>query len=142
MAGVCVMTLCWLRSLPDTEMDDYWRLRTAAPDRGTLIGAVEELPEGHAREYIFGRGVSAFRMIVVRQSGAIYGYLNLCPHMSLPLNQEPGVFLSHDGQTLLCSRHFAQFEIDGGLCIAGACLGSRLDRIPVHVDAEHNMRIG
>ena len=123
-------------------MDAYWRLRPKAPDPGTLIGALEELPEGEAREYVFGRGLSAFRMIVVRQSGAIYGYLNLCPHMSLPLNQEPGVFLSHDGQTLLCSRHFAQFEIDGGLCVAGACVGSRLDRIPVHIDADGNMRIG
>jgi len=123
-------------------MDEYWRLRPRAPDAGTLIGALEELAEGHAREYVFGGGVSAFRMIVVRHSGAIYGYLNLCPHMSLPLNQEPGVFLSRDGQTLLCSRHFAQFEIDGGLCIAGACVGSRLDRIPVHVDSDRNMRIG
>jgi nitrite reductase/ring-hydroxylating ferredoxin subunit len=123
-------------------MDAYWRLRPRAPDAGTLVGALEELPEGHAREYVFGCGVSAFRMIVVRQAGVIYAYLNLCPHMSLPLNQEPGVFLSSDGQTLLCSRHFAQFEIDGGLCVAGACVGSRLDRIPIHIDAEHNMRIG
>ena len=81
-------------------------------------------------------------MIVVRRSGVIHAYLNLCPNMSLPLNQEPGVFLSRDGQTLVCSRHFAQFEIDGGLCIAGACVGSRLERIPVHIDADHDMRVG
>jgi nitrite reductase/ring-hydroxylating ferredoxin subunit len=123
-------------------MEGYWRLRPGAPDAGAIIGALEELPEAHAREYVFGCGVSAFRMIVVRRSGAIYAYLNLCPHMSLPLNQEPDVFMSRDSQTLLCSRHFAQFEIDGGLCIAGACVGSRLERIPVHIDADHNMRIG
>ena len=52
------------------------------------------------------------------------------------------MFLSHDRQTLLCSRHFAQFEIEGGLCIAGACVGSRLERIPVHIDADQNMRMG
>ena len=125
-----------------TDMEDYWRVRAGAPGDGAIIGALEELPEAQAREYVFGCGVSAFRMIVVRQSGMLYAYLNLCPHMSLPLNQEPGVFLSRDGQTLVCSRHFAQFEIDGGLCIAGACVGSRLERIPVHCDADHNMRIG
>ena len=121
---------------------DYWRLRTGSPGEGAIIGALEELPEAHAREYVFGCGVSAFRMLVVRRSGEIHAYLNVCPHMSLPLNQEPGVFLSSDGQTLLCSRHFAQFEIAGGLCIAGACVGSRLERIPVHIDADQNMRIG
>ena len=62
--------------------------------------------------------------------------------LQLPLNQEPGMFLSHDRQTLLCSRHFAQFEIEGRLCIAGACVGSRLERIPVHIDADQNMRMG
>jgi nitrite reductase/ring-hydroxylating ferredoxin subunit len=147
-------------------MKDYWRLRRGAPGDGAIIGALEALPEAHAREYVFGCGVSAFRMIVVRRSGAIHAYLNLCPHMSLPLNQEPGAFLSRDGQTLLCSRHFAQFDDravsegipsgeiddravsegipsgDGGSCIAGACVGSRLERIPVHIDADHNMRIG
>jgi nitrite reductase/ring-hydroxylating ferredoxin subunit len=68
--------------------------------------------------------------------GVVHAYLNLCPHASLPLNIHPDEFLAPDAQTLICNRHFAQFEIDTGLCIAGACVGSHLDRIPVHIVAD------
>lgn len=125
-----------------TPLADYWRLRPRAPDSGAILGPVHDLPNDGAREYAFGRGPSAFRMFVVRRGTLLRAYLNLCPHFSLPLNQEPDRFLSPDGETLLCSQHFAEFDIESGRCIAGACLGSHLDAIPVHIDKDRNLRIG
>jgi nitrite reductase/ring-hydroxylating ferredoxin subunit len=114
---------------------DYWRLRPCAPSDGTLICGLADLPEQNAREFVYGHGPSTFRMFVVRYRGVIHAYLNLCPHASLPLNSRPHAFLAPDCKTLICNRHFAQFEIDTGLCIAGACVGSHLDRITVHINA-------
>jgi nitrite reductase/ring-hydroxylating ferredoxin subunit len=117
-------------------VQDYWRLRPSAPPEGTLICRLADLPEQNAREYVYGHGPSAFRMFAVRYRGVVHAYLNLCPHASLPLNIRPHAFLAPDRKTLICDRHFAQFEIDTGLCIAGACVGSHLDRIPVHINAD------
>ena len=121
---------------------DYWRLRPRAPESGTILGPIDDLPNGGAREYTYGRGPSAFRMFVVRRGEMVRAYLNICPHFSLPLNQAPDQFLSPDGQTLRCSQHFAEFDIESGRCLAGACLGSHLDAIPVHIDEDRNLRIG
>ena len=114
---------------------DYWRTRPRAPATGTVLGPLAEIAVGAAREYVFGQGPSAFRMFVVRLDGDdLRGYLNLCPHYSLPLNKAPHDFLSADGQALLCSRHFALFRKDDGLCTSGACDGERLDPVPVSLE--------
>jgi nitrite reductase/ring-hydroxylating ferredoxin subunit len=77
-------------------------------------------------------------MFVVRLSdGGVRGYLNLCPHYSLPLNHEPDQFL--DGDFIRCKQHFAQFRMDDGSCVSGACEGSRLDAIAI--GCEPNGRI-
>jgi hypothetical protein len=55
---------------------DYWRLRPRAPAPGTEPGPVEDLPDGDAKEYVFGRSASAFVMFVVRQGERLYDYLN------------------------------------------------------------------
>ncbi len=123
-------------------MKDYWRLRPCAPRDGTRLGPLAELAEDDAREYVFGCGPSAFRMFVVRHAGALHAYLNLCPHASLPLNCGENAFLAPDRQSLICRRHYAQFDISEGICVAGACVGSRLDRIPLHLDADNCLRIG
>lgn len=116
-------------------MHDYWRLRPCVPADGTFICRLANLPEHTAREFIYGQGPSAFRMFAVRHRDVVHAYLNLCPHASLPLNIRPHAFLGPDGKTLICRRHFAQFEIDTGLCVGGACVGAHLDRIPVHINA-------
>ena len=113
---------------------EYWRTRPRAPAPGTVLGRLEEIPEGKAREFVFGAGPSAFRMFVVRKTGdEIYGYLNLCPHYSLPLNREEGDFLCPQGRSLRCNQHFALFRIEDGECISGASMGERLDPIPLEV---------
>lgn len=116
--------------------DAAWRLRPNAPPPGTRLGPLSALADSTARGYRVGRGLAAFRMFVVHRNGQVYGYLNLCPHFSLPLNDDEHGFLNADATQLVCSRHFATFRIEDGICISGACLNSALDRVPLIVDAE------
>ncbi|MFV3077298.1 Rieske (2Fe-2S) protein [Niveispirillum fermenti] len=121
---------------------DGWQLRAQAPAMGTVLGRLDEVPEGGSREYVFGQGLNAFRMFVVRHDGRCFGYLNLCPHYSLPLNVRADEFLSRDGARIMCRRHLAVFTIEDGLCIDGACTGSSLETVPVTVDQAGMLVIG
>lgn len=116
------------------ERAGYWRLRPRSPAPGTVLGPVAAIPVGQAREYAFGIGPSAFRMLVVRTApDAVVGYLNICPHYSQTLNRKGDAFLSGDGTSLMCSQHFALFRIEDGVCFAGACPGEALDPVPVEL---------
>jgi len=73
-------------------------------------------------------------LIVVRRDGRAFVYLNSCPHIGTPLDLQPGKFLSHDKQNIICSTHGALFEIDTGHCIFGPCKDDHLDVLPVQVE--------
>jgi nitrite reductase/ring-hydroxylating ferredoxin subunit len=113
---------------------DYWKLRPRAPAPGTALGPLDELPDGSAREYVFGRGVSAFSMFVVRKGMQVYGYLNICPHYSQPLNYRSDQFLNETGAHIRCTMHFAEFRIEDGFGILGAAENCWLDPVPVEVE--------
>jgi len=111
----------------------YWRLRPRAPAPGTVLGPLAEIRDRHGKEYRFGRGKSAFSMVVVRMGEAVRGYLNLCPHFSLPLNHRADQFTDPERGKIMCYTHFAVFEFADGRCIEGACVGAHLDPIPLAV---------
>lgn len=128
----------WSRKVHE---DDFWRLRLNAPPSGTSLGFVREIADGNAKELTFGRGRSAFSMFVVRvDDGGVRGYLNICPHFSLPLNHEPNAFVANG--FIRCVQHFALFQRDDGACVAGACEGARLVSIPVLMDGDGHMTVG
>ena len=119
----------------------YWRLRPRAPQPGTVLGRVGDIPDGEGREYRFGPGKSAFSMFVVRQGEELRGYVNRCPHFSLPLNYRDNQFTDPDRGLILCYTHFAAFRFEDGLCIEGACEGLPLDPVPLVVE-DGVVRIG
>jgi nitrite reductase/ring-hydroxylating ferredoxin subunit len=119
---------------------DYWSLRPNAPALGTALCAAAAIPQGAAREFRLGRGRSAFSMFVVRSHTGFHGYLNLCPHFSLPLNHEPDAFV-FDGH-IRCSQHFAEFRIEDGLCVSGACVDSHLITVPISENGCGELLIG
>jgi nitrite reductase/ring-hydroxylating ferredoxin subunit len=112
---------------------DYWKLRPRAPAPGALLGPLDELPDGDAKEYVFGRGASAFSMFVVRKGMRVYGYLNICPHYSQALNHRAGHFLDETKTRIRCTMHFAEFRIEDGFGILGAAENCWLDPVPVEV---------
>ncbi len=119
-----------------------WMSRPQAPPVGTVLGPIDLIADGSGREFVFGAGLNAFRMLVVRQDTRVFGYVNLCPHYSLPLNVRADEFLSRDGARIMCRRHLAIFAIEDGMCIDGACVGSALDKVPLQIDAQGQVIIG
>lgn len=118
---------------PATPQAGYWKSRPRAPAVGTVLGPADAIAEGSGKEYKFGQGHSAFRMFVVRHGGEVFGYLNICPHYSSPLNIAEDQFMTDDGTSVMCRRHFALFNAATGLCFSGACVGNSLDTIPVAI---------
>ncbi|WP_322966353.1 Rieske (2Fe-2S) protein [Sphingomonas fuzhouensis] len=112
-----------------------WRSKANAPAPGTVLGSVAEVGRG-GREYVFGRGLSAFRMFVVRHGDAVRGYVNMCPHYSLPLNHRADQFLSRDGSRIMCRQHLALFAIEDGRCLGGACEGEALQPVPLRLNGD------
>ena len=109
-------------------------MRPRAPTPGTTLGPLAEIADGAAKEYVFGRGTTVFSMFVVRKCEEVFGYLNICPHFSSPLNHRKGQFLSDDGNRIQCTMHFAEFRIEDGQCVEGAAVGCWLDPVPVIVE--------
>ena len=118
-------------SKPDPAL---WRLRPRAPMPGTVLGPLSDIPDGDAKEYIFGRGTTVFSMFVVRRGQSVYGYLNICPHYSSPLNYRAGEFLSEDKRFIRCTMHFSEFRVEDGYGLTGAAERCWLDPVPVHVE--------
>lgn len=118
-------------SRPDAML---WRTRPRAPLPGTVLGPLDEIADGSAKEYVFGRGTTVFSMFVVRRGSQVFGYLNICPHYSSPLNHRGDRFMSDDGSRIRCTMHFAEFRIEDGFGVAGAASNCWLDPVPVHVE--------
>jgi nitrite reductase/ring-hydroxylating ferredoxin subunit len=117
----------------EVPQPDLWKARPFAPAPGDLLGPLDEIADGKAKEYTFGVGIAAFRMFVVRRQSEAFGYVNQCPHYSLPLNHRPDQFLTRSGDKIMCTQHLALFRIEDGACLDGACEGRSLDPVPVEV---------
>ena len=87
-----------------------------------------------------GRGLEAEidgrreALLAVRRGGAVFVYVNSCPHIGAPLDFMPGRFLNAEGTHILCSTHGALFRIEDGACVSGPCAGDRLHPIPTVVE--------
>ena len=99
-----------------------------------LLCRVEEMPERAARGFRFGSGTDLRAVLLVRQDGALYGYINSCPHLGTPLDFLPDRFLDREGRHLLCSTHGARFRVSDGFCIEGPCEGKSLEPIGLRVE--------
>ncbi len=113
---------------------NYWKLRPNAPAENTYLGSFQDMKDSGAKEFVFGKGKSAFSMFVIYYQDTVYGYLNICPHSSLPLNYRKESFLNKDKTYIRCTMHFAEFDIVSGYCIAGAAEKCYLDPIPIRKD--------
>lgn len=100
-----------------------------------IICRLAELEDPGARAFSAGSGDWPLRGFLVRQGGAVFAYVNRCPHAGHPLNWQPDGFLTPDKSLILCGSHGALFEMDTGTCVAGPCMGRGLQRIEVKIEA-------
>lgn len=73
-------------------------------------------------------------LMVFHRGGRLTAWRNVCPHQGRSLNWAPDQFLFSPEGLLVCSHHGASFELPGGRCVAGPCVGARLTMVPVTVE--------
>ena len=111
-----------------------WRERDFAPEPGARVCSLDDLPDGMAKEFLFGEGRQAFRLLVLRSGPRVFGYVNRCPHFSIPLNVEPDRFTLFEHEYIYCSTHCAMFRFEDGYCEDGPCAGASLEPVPLFLN--------
>lgn len=96
---------------------------------------LDEIADGEARGFDFGRGAEPREVFLVRDGRRVRGYVNSCPHLGTPLEFNPDGFLTAGGDYILCSTHGALFRIEDGHCVAGPCAGQRLEAVALRIEA-------
>lgn len=107
--------------------------RLTTTPAGVRLGPLDQIADGAARGYVLEMRAGRFHGFVVRRGGAVFGYVDHCPHMGLPLAQTLDAYLSVDGALIQCAWHGALFEVGDGRCVGGPCAGARLRPWPVAV---------
>lgn len=91
---------------------------------------LDDIPDGEGRGFEVEGGEDIF---VVRRGDKAYGYLNVCPHASSPLDWVENQFMSLDKSHILCATHGAEFRIEDGFCVLGPCRGQSLTPVAVSI---------
>lgn len=103
---------------------------------GTVLARLADLADGQVlRVELAADDFPPLTALLVRESDAVHGFLNRCPHAGRALGMGSARFLTPDGELLQCFAHGALFEKNSGLCVAGPCLDESLRRLPVAVVA-------
>jgi nitrite reductase/ring-hydroxylating ferredoxin subunit len=103
------------------------------------ICEVEEIARASAKAFDLAEsdgagGARPFRIVIARNAkGDHFAYRNACPHQGVWLNVGSGAFLDESGALLRCGRHGAEFELESGKCVSGACAGAQLQKVDVAV---------
>ena len=108
-------------------MSDAWKSYRGAPNAGTRICPVSDVPEGdtHCIE------LNGFPLLLVRTDGTVRAYVNACPHQFLPLNHKGNRLISTDKTILRCTNHTAGFSVEDGRGVEALGIGECLDAVPV-----------
>jgi len=110
-----------------------WPESGLEPVPGDPLCRLDEIPDGQARGFLSGEGTAQRRLLVARRGDAVFGYLNRCPHVGVPLDWTPDRFMSLDGLYLQCATHGALFRVADGFCVQGPCAGRSLQPVAVTV---------
>ena len=107
--------------------------RLFATPAGVKLGPLSSITDGKARNFVLQMRAGRFHGFVVRRGDDVFGYVDRCPHMGLPLAQQLDDYLTRSGDLIACSWHAALFEIGDGRCVGGPCVGAMLTSWPVSV---------
>lgn len=102
------------------------------PLPGRELFDASALAEGESARF----GPVGASLLALRHAGKLHVYANCCPHQGTELDWLPGKFLDPEGRFIQCATHGALFRIEDGLCLAGPCIGQRLQRARVRLQGE------
>lgn len=118
-----------------------WNDYRSSPPPGTLLTTAETLQRMRVVSIAPDSGNGAFPIIVVATPEGPRAYVNLCPHLDMPLDFRSSDIISADGTMLLCSNHQAGFRLTDGLGVKDLGLDCALEAIPLTVDADGAIHI-
>jgi nitrite reductase/ring-hydroxylating ferredoxin subunit len=116
-------------------MSAGWKSDRKPPEAGTDLCAAEDVLDGASRIVAFGSGWSAVEIIVVREGSRVFGYVNECAHMAVPLNLLDDYGVETVKHRMVCDHHRASFRFADGYCVEGPCEGDSLTPVPLAVRA-------
>ena len=91
------------------------------------VGSVGDFNEGLVRVF----PVDGVEIAVVKHGGEFYAFSGRCPHANYLLNYTR----VRDGDRILCSSHFAWFDLHTGKVLSGPT-DEDLAQYPIRVDGE------
>ena len=116
-------------------MSDAWKSDRKPPESGTDLGVADEVVDGKSRIVAFGSGWSGVEIVIVREGERVYGYINECAHMAVPLNLLDDYGVETVRHRMVCDHHHASFRFTDGYCVEGPCEGESLTAVPLAVRA-------
>lgn len=96
-----------------------------------------EISDPGSKSFDIKYGRKDISLFVVHKDGAFNAYINSCPHTGVNLDWQQDQFLDMDNMFIQCSTHDALFEIDSGACIAGPCVGDKLQAVKLVIENGH-----
>ncbi len=107
----------------------------------TLLGRLPDFPDRAAVPASYRAGGREVSVLVVRRGDELRAYLDLCPHVFLPLTWRGRRVLSADGESLRCSNHGAEFAVADGRGLSGPGSACGLTSVPLRVDPDGTVRV-
>jgi nitrite reductase/ring-hydroxylating ferredoxin subunit len=100
-----------------------------------FVAELDTLIEGEARVFRFRRHARQLEGFVLRASGQLVAYANVCPHWAVDLDLGAGRFWDPATSRILCANHGALFHPLTGVCERGPCYGDALERFELELAA-------
>ena len=123
--------------------------------QGEMICLLEELPSHQAKRFqvrcsdippFVGMNADPedyLPAFVLRKDEQVVAYLNRCAHLPMEMDWNPGIFFDEEFTHIVCSTHYAVYEIETGRCLQGPCpKGAKLIALKIQVSAGKIVFIG
>ena len=105
----------------------------------TVIGRLKDFPDRAATPVRYRAGEREVWVILVRRGSQLCAYLDLCPHMFLPLTQRGRRVLSADGERLRCTNHGAEFAVADGRALGGSVTACGLTSVKIELGLDETV---
>ncbi len=102
-------------------------------DDGQPLCRLDDIPDGGSNGFFTETSDGRLLYMVIRRGHEVFVYVNTCPHTGMPLDFQPGRFLTKDGTLIQCSTHGAKFRIEDGFCVSGPCEGDSLTPVTAEI---------
>jgi nitrite reductase/ring-hydroxylating ferredoxin subunit len=106
---------------------------TGEPDGGPVLGRPPDFPDREAVPVSYRRADG--------RDAELRAYLDLCPHVLLPLTRRGQRVLSGGGERLRCTKYGAEFAVADGPGLSGPGSACGLTPVPLRLEPDGTVRV-